>query len=61
MLETLDLPIPSASLDGFIHGRERVATQLDQIFALLVEIDHSLLSLGALGGVASLLDRKSVV
>lgn len=55
MLETLDLPIPSASLDGFIYGRERVAAQLDQIFALLVEIDHSLLSLGALGGVSSLL------
>ena len=55
MLETLDLPIPSASLDGFVHGRERVAAQLDQIFALLVEIDHSLLSLGALGGVVSLL------
>lgn len=32
-----------------------VLLQLDQIFALLVEIDHSLLSLGALGGVASLL------
>ena len=55
MLSSSDLPIPSASLEGFVLARERVATHLDQIFSLLVEIDHGLLNLGALGGVASLL------
>ena len=55
MQETYDFPIPSACLDGFVLGRERVASQIDQIFALLDEIDHGLLALGALGGVPTLL------
>lgn len=48
-------PIPGASVEAFVAKREVVAKLIDQVFSCLAEADSQLLSIGAAGGVFSLL------
>ena len=58
MVEIIDDLVPSANLAAFVRGREHVAGKLAEVFQLLNDVDRSMVDLGVVGGVLSLLSES---